>query len=137
MAKKKNEIEIGVAEVVDYLRITGHFAPALREVVERKVTADAARKQGIKVTAKQLQKAADTFRAVQGLTKARDTKSWLASNGLSVEAFEAYLETNLLVSKFKDRLNKKAGKAKYLSSQAIKQSVKEMIYRDWLKKELK
>jgi len=137
MAKKSNEIEIRVAEVVDYLRITGQFAPALREVVRRKVSADAARKNGIKVTTKQLQKAADAFRVVHGLNKASDTENWLESNGVSIEVFEEYLETNLLISKFKDRLNKKAGKTKYLSSPEIKQRLKEMVYRDWVKNELK
>jgi len=137
MAKKSNEIEIRVAEVVDYLRITGQFTPALRKVVERKVSADAARKNGIKVTTKQLQKAADAFRVVHGLNKASDTENWLESNGLSIEVFEEYLETNLLVSKFKDRLNKKAGKTKYLASPEIKERLKEMVYSDWVKNELK
>ena len=40
MAKKKSkDIEVAVAEVVDHLRITGGFAPALRSVVVRKVAA--------------------------------------------------------------------------------------------------
>ena len=48
MAKKRTEIEVTVAEVVDYLRITGQFTPSLREVVTRKITADAAKKRGIR-----------------------------------------------------------------------------------------
>lgn len=137
MTKKSNEIEVAVAEVVDYLRITGQFAPALRGVVERKVAAEAARKNGIKVSTKQLQKAADIFRHTQGLTKASDTETWLESLGVSLEVFEEYLETNFLISKFKDQLNKKAGKTKYLSSPEIKESIREMIFEDWMIKELK
>ena len=137
MAVKKNEIEVAVAEVVEYLRITGQFSAARREVVARKVTAEAARKKGMKVTKGQLQKAADAFRIANGLNKASDTDRWLKSNGIAVEAFEDYLETNLLLSKFKDALNKKTGKGKYLNTVEIKDSVKEMIYRDWLIKELK
>ena len=137
MAKKNDELEVAVAEVVDYLRITGGFAPALRTVVERKVTAEAAKKAKVKVTGGELQKAADAFRAVNGLSKAKDTENWLTSNGLSVDAFEDYLETNLYISKFKESLNKKTGKQKYLSSPGVKESVKEMIYQDWMSKALK
>lgn len=138
MAKKKvkKEMEIAVADVVDYLRLTGRFAPALKEVIIRKTTAEAARKQRLRVTTKQLQKAADTFRLMFGLTKARDTAAWLKANGITVETFEAYLETNILISKYKDYLNKKTAKTKYQRSKDIKEAVREMIYQDWLKKAL-
>jgi hypothetical protein len=137
MAKKANEIEVTVAEVVDHLRITGQFSPALNDVVQRKVTAEAAKNSGIKVTTAQLQKAADVFRAVNDLSKASDTNKWLKSTGISVETFEGYLETNILISKFKDALEKKADKAKYLSKQGIEESLGEMIYQDWLKNQFK
>ena len=109
MAKKATEkvMEVAVAEVVDYLRLTGKFAPALREVIVRKTTVEAAKKCKLKVTAKQLQKAADIFRKVNGLSKAADTQAWLQANGITVESLEEYLETNLLISKYKDHLEKK------------------------------
>ena len=136
MAKEK-EMEITVAEVVDYLRITGKFAPALQEVVERKVAAEAAKKMGLKVTGPQLQKAADVFRSITGLSKASDTSRWMKSIGITVDTLEEYLETNILISKLKDALEKKTGKKKYQDSQEIKESVRNMIYRDWLAKQLK
>lgn len=134
---KLNEIEIAVAEVVDYLRMTGQFSPALREVVQRKITAGAAKAARIKVSTAELQKAADTFRIANGLNKASDTDRWLKSNGVSLEAFEDFLETNLLINKFKDALERKTAKGKYLASAGIKESVKEMIYQDWLAKAMK
>ena len=134
---KLNEIEIAVAEVVDYLRITGQFSPALREVIQRKITAEAAKKARIRVSNGELQKAADTFRVANGLNKASDTDRWLKSNGVSLEAFEEFLETNLLINKFKDALEKKTAKSKYLASPGIKESVKEMIYQDWLANAMK
>ncbi len=137
MAKKTTEIEVSVAEVVDYLKMTGKFAPALREVVKRKITAETARKNRTKVTSKELQKAVDIFRIANGLNKARDTNKWLKSSGISHDCFEDHIETNLLISKFKDRLEKKTGKNKFLASAGIKESVKEMIYQDWLKSALK
>jgi hypothetical protein len=134
---KLNEIEIAVAEVVDYLRMTGQFSPALREVIQRKITAEAAKKARIRVSNGELQKAADTFRVANGLNKASDTDRWLKSNGVSLEAFEEFLETNLLINKFKDALEKKTAKGKYLVSPGIKESVKEMIYQDWLANAMK
>ena len=136
MAKAK-EIEVSVAEVVDYLKITGQFAPALHEVVERKVTAEAAGKSGLKVTGAQLQKAADAFRAVNDLAKARDTEKWLKSTGISLEALEEYLETNILISRYKDALEKKTGKKKYQESPVVKETIRQMIYQGWLKSRLK
>jgi len=136
MAKKVNEIEVTVAEVVDYMRISDKFSPVLREVIVRKVTAEAAKKSGIKVTDTQLQSAADTFRAANGLNKARYSDRWLRCAGISLETLEGFLETNLLISKFKDKLEKKASKNKYLSTQGIKESVREMIYQDWLDSQL-
>lgn len=136
MAKGK-EIEIDVAEVVDFMRITGAFVPALRHVVTRKITAGAAKAAGIKVTAGELQKAADTFRHVNGLAKASDTESWLNESGISLEFLEDYLETNLLINKFKAHLEKKAPKNKYIASPGIQESISEMIYQDWLLKAFK
>ena len=137
MAEKTKDLEVSVAEVVDYLRITGGFAPALREVIARKITADAAKNKGLKITTQALQKASDTFRVAHGLHKSSDTKKWLKSNGISEETLEEFLETNLLISMFKDQLEKKTSKTKYLSSPAIKESIRDSIYRDWLKNQLK
>ena len=137
MAKSSPDIEVAVAEVVDYLRITGGFAPALREVVQRKVTADAAKSAGLKVTKAQLQKASDAWRLANGLNKATDTEAWLAANGVTVDALEDYLETNLLMSKLKDQLEEKTAKKKFLASEGVKESVRQMIYADWLAKAMK
>ena len=138
MAKKKdNDIEVAVAEVVDYMKLTGSFAPALRNVVQRKVTADAARKSKIKVTGAELQKAADAFRLANGLNKAKDTERWLRANGITLDALEEYLETNLLINKFKNQLQKKASKTKYLKTEGIQESIREMAYQDWLANAMK
>jgi hypothetical protein len=133
MAGTGKDIEVTVAEVVDYLRVTEQFIPAVREVVERKITAQAARKSGITVSAGELQRAADAFRTVKDLGKASDTQRWLNSAGISVEALEEFLETNILISKFKDRLEKKANRAKCCAHPSIQETIREMAYQDWLK----
>jgi len=132
-----NELEINVAEVVEYLRMSGDFGPALREVVRRKITAQAAKESGLTVTDEELQKGADTFRLVNNMSKASDTENWLKMMGVSLETFEEFLETNLLISKFKDTLEEKADKKEYLSSEAVKESVREIIYQDWLNSQFK
>ena len=137
MAKESQDLEVFTAEVVDYLRLTGGFASVLREVVERKITANAARTKGLKVTTQKLQRASDAFRVALGLHKSSDTKKWLKSNGISEETLEEFLETNLLITMFKDQLEKKTSKTKYLSTPTIKEIVRDSIYRDWLKNQLK
>jgi hypothetical protein len=137
MGKKIHELEVTVAEVVDFLRITEQFIPVVGEVVERRITAEAARKSGIKVTGAELQRAADTFRAVKDLSKATDTAQWLKATGITVEVLEDYLETNILISKFKDALEKKSSTAKYTAKPSIQEAIRDMIYQDWLKSQLK
>lgn len=137
MTKKELEIEVAVAEVVDYLRVTGRFSSALKDVVERKIAVTAAKKMKLRVTTPQLQKASDTFRMMHNLNKASDTNRWLEGNGITLDALEDYLETNLLINKLKDALAKKAPKKKYQSSPIVKESIRELVYKDWLEKELK
>jgi hypothetical protein len=136
MAGQKG-LEISVAEVVDFLRITGRFQPAVREVVERKLTVEAAKKKGLKVTVPELQKAADAFRLAGGLKKASDTEAWLKSMGISVEALEDFLEANLLIGKLMDTLEGQEVPQKYLTSPLVKDAVRGMIYQDWLGKQMK
>jgi hypothetical protein len=130
------EMEVKVAEVVDYLRINGDFTPALREVVGRKMAAEAARKAGIGISDEELQRAADVFRASRNLHKASDTESWMKSVGISAESFESYLETSLLVSKFKEHLAGKADQKKYLALEGVADTVRELIYQDWLQQQM-
>ncbi|MBW1682130.1 MAG: hypothetical protein JRF59_16895 [Deltaproteobacteria bacterium] len=137
MGKKQQVTVPTLGEVVDYLKITGQFLPAVHAVAARKKAAEAARRAGIRITVRQLQKAADAFRMANGLTRAKDTEAWLETNGITLEALEDYLETNLLISRFKKRLEKEANKAKYLKSRAVKETVRELIFRDWLEKSLK
>jgi len=140
MARSKGEqseaVQVTVLDVVDYLRISGEFGPALEEVVRRRVTADAAAKSGIKVTAAELQKAADGFRAIRDLLKASDTERWLKANGITLDAFESYLETNILISKFKDQLARQAGE-RFAKAKGVKDATRELAYCEWLEKAMK
>lgn len=131
------DIEIGVAEVVDYLRLSGQFAEALNEVVKRKIAVKAAKDNGIEIGEDELQRAADAFRIANGMNKASETEEWLASHGISLEALESFLETNLLVSKMKDKLVDDTDKEEYLASEAIQESIRNMVYGDWMAEQMK
>ena len=134
---KKREAVITMKEVLDYSRLMGTFMPTLRGVVERKLTADAARKHGVKVTKQELQRGADTFRHANGLGSAQATREWMSHLGISQSFFEEFLETSLLVSKFKDQLEKKTDKAKYLDHPQVSELVRELVYQDWLARNLR
>jgi hypothetical protein len=136
MAKKEKEIEIKMEDVLAHSKITGNYVPVLQEVIERKVTVEAAKKGGITVTIPQLQRAADVFRINYNLSKAKDFENWLASLGISIDVFEEHLEENLYISKFKDSLEGKANKAKYLAAPEIKSKIRDLVYQEWLAKNI-
>jgi hypothetical protein len=133
----KKELEVNVSEVLDYMRIQGTFETALADVVRRKVTVAAAKKAGLKVTDKELQKGVDVYRIALGLHKAQDVKDLLASRGVSQEALEDFVETNLLIHAFKDQLEKKAEKNKYVGSPEVKAALRNVIYHQWVAQEMK
>ncbi|MDD2717535.1 MAG: hypothetical protein PHW04_16715 [Candidatus Wallbacteria bacterium] len=134
---KKNELEINVSEILDFLRFSGHFAFGLRELAIRKIAITEARKKGIKVSDKELQKAADDFRLENGLCRARETHEWLKANGLTIEVLENFLESNLLVEKLKDKLEHDTAKEKFHAAPGIKSMVREMIFQEWISKQMK
>lgn len=134
MTVSLEELEVGVQEVMDYTRFTGAFAASLREVVRRKLTACAAREKGLEVTDEELQKAADVFRAANYLATVEQTENWLQGRGLDLDALEKYLETNLLIYKIKEALFQEADQQKLLSLPAMRESLREMAYQEWLSK---
>jgi hypothetical protein len=61
----------------------------------------------------------------------------MKSIGITSEAFESFLETSLLVSKFKDHLAGQVDKKKYLALEGIADTVRELVYQDWLQQQMK
>ncbi len=137
LLEKVSEIGVTAAEVSAYARITGRIVPALREVLQRKVTVEAARKAGITVSTGELQKAADYFRLAHGFNKARDTEDWLKSKAISIEALEEHLEANLLISKFSGYLIDEANHGESLELPGGEKSPDDKIYWDWLEEQFK
>jgi len=137
MSIKLEEMQVGVAEVVDYSKINGSFSEALKEVVKRKITVEEAKKRGVEVSEEELQQAADIFRTVNKLNTLEGTETWLKERGLTVEALENYLETNLYIYKLKDELVKEVDQEKYYSAPIIRDSLRHLAYQEWLTKLVK
>ncbi len=127
-----DELEVKVAEVVDYTKMNGSFALALQEVVKRKVAVAEAKKRGLVVSDEELQKAADIFRQVNSLTTSSVTLTWLEERGLTLGALEDHLESNLLIYELKNLLALEFDKERYFTLQPIQDSIRETAYQDWL-----
>ena len=78
----------------------------LREVAVEELLFQQADASGLRISGDDLQQAADDFRRRIGLTSAQDTQAWLARQRLSVQDFEAALESDLLIEKLKDHLTR-------------------------------
>lgn len=107
------------------------------DVARRKITADAARKKGIKISDKELQQAFDIYRIANNLHKANKTEEWLKSRGITQEYLENFVETNLLIQRFKDQLENEADLKDYTSHPEIAAAIREKIYGNWLRNETK
>ncbi|MGE5418324.1 MAG: hypothetical protein ACM3UZ_16420 [Acidobacteriota bacterium] len=123
--------------VADYLRCTGGFAPAAKEVGNRLITVTAAKTKGIKVSDEELQKASDAWRLFNGLFTAKETKNWLKNSGLTIDKYEDFLETNLLISKFKQTLAAEAKIRKIYKDLHCQEMATDLLYTDWLAQTLK
>jgi len=114
------------------MRINGQFEGHLNHAITRKVTAESAKQAGICIVTDELQKAMDEFRLSRGLQRRQDTENWLASRGLSPDDLEFHLETDLLIEKFKDALEKEANMAGCSVSSGGGSATREVVYSVWL-----
>ena len=123
-------------DIVEYLIFTGKFAQTTNIIVERKLTAEAAKQRGIRISNQQLRKAAETFRKAQGLKNPEEFERWLGLNGIDPGAFNDHLETDLLIEEFMTLLFEETDKTEYFSSSEDENAIRGLIYKNWLKKNL-
>lgn len=90
---------ISVDDFVRTLKLTGQFESLVEQLVRDKLTVRAAKKQGIPVSAEEIQDRADQFRRVQGLHRAADMNRYLNALGVSLDEFEAFITDNLYQEK--------------------------------------
>ncbi|MEN8207333.1 MAG: peptidylprolyl isomerase [Pseudomonadota bacterium] len=93
---KIDEEVINSEDFVKLLKFTGRFDELMEDIVKDKLTIHAARKQGVTVSADEIQERADQLRRVRGLHRAADMNSYLDSSGLTLEDFENFIIEMLL-----------------------------------------
>jgi len=86
-----DEEYISADDFIKVLKFKDRLEDLLEDVLSDKLTVLAARKQGIEVTAEELQERADNLRRVEGLHRAKDMFDWLERMGMTLDDFEQYL----------------------------------------------
>src|SRR4051794_24951219 len=92
------KIDDEVLEIEDFvkiLKLTGQFQGLIEQMVRDKLTVRAAKKQGLVVSAEEIQERADQFRRIQGLHRASDTNHYFDALGISLDDFETFITDSL------------------------------------------
>lgn len=100
-------IDEEIVEVDDFIRtlkLTGQFENLMDQLVRDKLAVHAAKKQGIPVSAEEIQERADQFRRVQGLHRAADMNHYLDVLGVSLDEFEAFITDSLYQEKMMEHV---------------------------------
>lgn len=97
-------VAVTARHVLHLLHRRGQLRGLALSALAEEIAISAARAAGLSVADADLQHAANRFRQRHGLTTTEQTNRWLAADGLSVEDFEAGIERDLLIDKFKDHL---------------------------------
>ena len=95
LAKIDDEV-ISSDDFIKLLKFTGQFETLLEDIVKDKLIVHSARKQGIDITAEEIQERADQLRRVRGLHRAVDMNKYLDSTGLTLDDFEQYVTEMIL-----------------------------------------
>lgn len=90
---------IGVEDFIRTLKLTGQFEGLVEQQVRDKLAVHAAKKQGLPVSAEEIQERADQFRRVQGLHRAADMNQYLDALGVSLDEFEIFITDGLYQEK--------------------------------------
>ncbi len=94
---------ISLQEVLRFAKWCGQSS-FIKDAVHAALISQAAIERGIKVLDKELQQAADAFRADRDLYDAETTEDWLATNYISHAEWESLLEDEIIRLKLRDVL---------------------------------
>jgi parvulin-like peptidyl-prolyl isomerase len=94
--------EISDADILEQVKISRKMPEITEQIIMNRIIWEEAEKAGIKVEVKELQEAADDFRAKNKLIRAKSTQIWLAMNHLSLDEFESIIHLELLSNKLRD-----------------------------------
>src|SRR4051812_10402912 len=98
-----NEV-IDTEDFVRTLKLTGQFESLIEQLVRDNLTVRAAKKQGIPVSAEEIQERADQFRRVQGLHRAADMNHYLDTLGVGLDEFESFITDSLYQEKMMEQV---------------------------------
>ncbi|MFK7912638.1 MAG: peptidylprolyl isomerase [Pseudomonadales bacterium] len=99
---KINGTALSSEQLVSWLKLTGRFSSVINDMVQEKLTAVAARKQGLAVSDDDLQEAVENHRRIHGLFRVADANEFLDAAGASLEDYENFIEDGLLAAKLLD-----------------------------------
>lgn len=99
-----DEEYISADDFIRILKFKDRLEDLLEEVLSDKLTVLEARKQGLEVTAEELQERADNLRRVEGLHRAKDMFDYLEAMGMTLDDFELYLTDTLYREKMMERI---------------------------------
>jgi parvulin-like peptidyl-prolyl isomerase len=90
---------IGTEDFIRILKLSGQFEGLVEQLVRDKLTVRAAIKQGLPLSAEEVQERADQFRRIQGLHRAADMNHYLDTLGVSLDEFESFITDSLYQEK--------------------------------------
>lgn len=90
---------IAVTDFLHTLRLSGQFDGLIEQLVRDRLTVQAAKKAGIRVSEQDIQERADQFRRARGLHRAADTNKYLDAQRVSLDEFEAFIADTLYQEK--------------------------------------
>ena len=86
---------IDVADFIRVLKLTGQYESLIEQVVRDRLTVQAAKKMGLRISEEDIQERADQFRRVRGLHRAADTNKYLDAMRVTLDEFEAFIVDSL------------------------------------------
>jgi parvulin-like peptidyl-prolyl isomerase len=91
-------------DLVKILKLTGRYESIIDDIVKDKLAVHAARKQGISLSAEEIQERADQLRRVKGLHRAVDMNNWLDSMKISLDDLEKFIVEMLYHEKIMEQV---------------------------------
>lgn len=101
---KIDEDAISVTEFLQTLKLNGQFEGLIEQLVRDRLTVQAAKKVGIRVSEEEIQERADQFRRVRGLHRASDTNKYLDGMRVGLDELETFLTDCLYQEKMMARV---------------------------------
>ena len=90
---------ITVSDFVRILKLSGQFDGLIEQIVRDRLTVQAAKKVGVRVSEQEIQERADQFRRARRLHRAADTNKYLDTMRASLDEFETFISDSLYQEK--------------------------------------